>query len=875
MFALGFSCGLPLRAMASPGCISKGLSTRRWGKNIFSMVFSSQASIAKDENPSPATSTGVLEEPLAIESQSDLVSSAELPSANDALAALFAQEESASLPSQPALQSSDIDKEPTNALQSIESFVENIVEVENPVETPKERAIESAIAIAPVEPNSNEVAPHLSVVDPVTRDGAEFQPTTDLTATDCEEIPTQVSEPGMSKTAGTEAAAENAATVLPAKAAPSPSQKSPSDWAFEEKLASHKEWVESQGASGKRADLANQRLEAGELIGVNLRFADLHDAKLRGTDLLLADLRDTSLIRADLQDSCLVGANLEGANLEGADLESSLGLVARQIAGTNLRDASIPAHILEFDAHRAFDRASRAAYHTFVVLMAVCSFCLVAIFLTKDAQLISDSGLFTWRRAHALSSALPTAEFYLLAPVLIFVLYFALHFHLQRLWDSVLELPAVFPDGSTLGESSPRVLSGLLRLHFRWMDQDAPSARQGEKIICAMLAYGTAPLVLLFLWARYLTLQDFHGTILQSILAAAAVGLFLYALLRSGRPPQRWTVERRASDRLIARVREMNVAVASAAFLAVLLTFSLGTIKGAPHDQSRAPQLSSFSIRRWIPTIFWTVGFDPYAKLPEAALSAMPDNWNASDEQAATVKGAQLNGRSIRYAQAYGAFFANAHLFRSSFQGAFLARADFRNADLGQSDLRMADLDSAHLAHATLDRADLQGANLARSDSRNADLSYSILDRASLVDGQFTGASLYNAHLNFADLTRVNLEKADIRSAQLEGANFEHADLQQAYFWSAKLTNAHLRYAQLQNAIFIDADLQGADLGGAQMQGTVLNEANLAGANLAGADMRGVLGLTVGQVCSTKHWQGAIFDDAMQTQINTACPALR
>ncbi|MGB9245670.1 MAG: pentapeptide repeat-containing protein, partial [Candidatus Acidiferrales bacterium] len=138
-----------------------------------------------------------------------------------------------------------------------------------------------------------------------------------------------------------------------------------SDWAFEEKLAMHKEWVESQGISGKKIDLASAKLEGAELVGVNLRYADLQEADLKAADLLLADLRDTCLARANLEETCLVGANLEGANMEGAALASAMGLVPRQIAGANLRDATLPPQILEFPGLADFARASRTVMSFF------------------------------------------------------------------------------------------------------------------------------------------------------------------------------------------------------------------------------------------------------------------------------------------------------------------------------------------------------------------------------------------------------------------------------------------------------------------------------------------------------------------------------
>ena len=646
-----------------------------------------------------------------------------------------------------------------------------------------------------------------------------------------------------------------------------------SDWAFEEKLASHREWLESQGATGKKANWANVSLEDTELIGISLRFADLHAANLKGADLLLADLRDTSLVRANLQEACLVGANLEGANLEGASLSTSMGLVARQLAGTNLRDAALPAEIGEFGALAEFDRACRSAYQFFVALMSMSVLSALVIWRTKDVQLISDSGLISIPHFPAAAAALPTEEIYLIAPVLLFILYFTFHFHLQRLWTAMLELPAVFPDGRVLGQSSPRIIAGLLRAHFRWMNQEGAGAAQVEKIISLLLAYGVAPVVLLLCWARYLTLQDLHGTILHVVLAAAACGMTLYAMTRVGRPQEKWALEERRVWRFTGKLRKVNVAALTGCFCVFLLLLSFGTIKGIPREKALAPQFMSFDIRRWAPSALWLVGFDPYAKLPEATISTPPENWTGADDQVSSVRGAQLNGRSLRYAQVYGAFLANAHLFRSNFQGAFLSEADLRGADLGQSSLRLADLDRAQMGHSNLNRANLDGANLARADLRNADLSYASLNKASLVDAQLGGASFYEAHLPYASLVRANLEKADLRSADLEGADLEHADAQQAYLWSASLANAHLREAQLAGAILIGANLDGADLGGAQLSGTVLNDADLSNTNLGGTDLRGTLGLTTNQICSAKYRQGALLDDAMQTQVNAQCGA--
>jgi uncharacterized protein YjbI with pentapeptide repeats len=671
-----------------------------------------------------------------------------------------------------------------------------------------------------------------------------------------------------------EAPAENwpaLAETLVAAANAQPPRTAYKDWAFDDKLASHKEWVESHGSTGQKADLAAAELEATEMIGVNLRFADLHDANLRSADLLLADLRDACMVRADLEDACLVGANLEGANLEGASLETAMGLVPRQFAGANLRDALLAPQLMEFEAQAAFARASQNASRYFGAMMAASVLSWLVIWRTRDAQLLTDSSVIPFLHSRTAAAALPTAESYLIMPVVIFILYIVFHFHLQRLWDAVQELPAIFPDGHTLGDEEPGIIVGLLRTHFRWMNPDPTSTRVVERGISLVLAYWTVPATLLLFWARDLTRQEIHGTVLQALLVVMATGVALYATTKVGRPQERWALEGKWAQRFVAKARAMNPVRVAAVVGLVLLLLSAGTIAGVPHDWSRSPQYGPVNIRRWASTALWGLGFDPYADLTEAAISSRPGNRTLEDDQLGSVDGARLNNVNFRYAQAYGIFLVNAHLWRADFQGAFMSDADLRGADLGQSNLRFAVMDQAHMYHANLDRSNLDGADLRRADLHDANLSYCSLAKAILVDARLDGASLYTTRLDSAVMTRANLEKADLRDSYLGNAYLDHADFRGAYLWSAKLPGADLGGAQLANAILIDADLRGANLGGAQLSGTVLNGANLSGTSLEGADLVGALGLSANQVCSAKSRRGALLDPDMETQVEGQC----
>ncbi len=529
-----------------------------------------------------------------------------------------------------------------------------------------------------------------------------------------------------------------------------PASRSPkvdsSEWALEETLANHKEWLDSHGATGGKADLQNVQFEDRELIGVNLRYADLQDANLKSADLLLADLRDACLVRANLQESCLVGVNLEGANLEGAALESAMGLLPRQLAGANLHEASLPGTILEFNAIAEFRQTSTTAARLFATTLVVSLLSCLTIWKTKDVQLLTDSAIIPYLHSSAAAAAAPSDEIYLIAPAALLAIYLWFLYNLQRVWDAVLELPAVFPDGRVLGQKGPRIITGLLRTHFRWMNPDALSTRLIEKSLSVLLAYWMVPLVLLFFWARYLTLQEMHGTILQEALILIGVAAALYCTTSTGRPAERWVEQGKPDSRIVARLKGLKPASLLIALFVVLSFFSIGTIAGVPHGQLRAPQYASASIRRWAPSVLWLVGYDPYAELTEASISVRPPNWSGSDDQVSEVRGAHLNGTNFRYAQAYGIFLAGAHLFRANFQGAFMSEADFRGADLGQANLKFAVLDRAQMNHANLDRATLDGANLTRVDLRGANLSYSSLANSELLDARLDGVSFYGAH---------------------------------------------------------------------------------------------------------------------------------
>jgi hypothetical protein len=114
-----------------------------------------------------------------------------------------------------------------------------------------------------------------------------------------------------------------------------------------EVLRLHKQWLESNGNKGKRADLQ----------GANLRRANLQGADMQGADMRGADMRGANLRRANLRRADLQGANLRRANLQGADMRGA------DMRGANLDYSTWSLWCGSFDVKCDIRLASQLAYH--------------------------------------------------------------------------------------------------------------------------------------------------------------------------------------------------------------------------------------------------------------------------------------------------------------------------------------------------------------------------------------------------------------------------------------------------------------------------------------------------------------------------------
>lgn len=634
-----------------------------------------------------------------------------------------------------------------------------------------------------------------------------------------------------------------------------------------ELLDQHKQWVESGGETGVKADLCGVNLAKADLTGVNLQGAHLHRVNLSGADLSMANLRGASLVRANLESTNLLGTELRGANLMGANLYGAEGLWFGRLGGTNLFDAVLPESISAVDSSKAIGDATKVARWFYFFTVGVSLICCLLIAFTSDVRLLLNSSALPIAR---LGNLLPMTGLYLGGPLVLLALSLRFHFLLLRLWGSMAALPAVFPDGQTLEKDGPWYLMGLVRRHFRWQGESRSAMTAFETVLSTVLAYWIVPATMFFFWLRYLTRQDFRGTLLHvflmtvSVATATCVPFVVSRVLRPG------DIRLPKSKNILRMI--LGTTRSALATGCILFVISLGVNRGLPSDHNAAAEESPADPRRWAAMVFQSVGYRPYADLTEAALSTPPhpgETW--TDQTVEKISGAHLNQMNLRFARGYRAFLVNAKLWRANLEGAYLSEADLRGANLREALLRSAILDRAQLGHVVMVSSNATGANFAAADLRFSDLSYGTFENAVLSNAKVSGASLYAVNLRNAQLLRTDLSRTDMRDTKLEHAVLSFANLEQTDLSSAKLGEANLTGAILKGTILLDADLKKADLRGAYLTGAVLRGAEFDGANLAGADLRGAAGITALQVCSASHGRSALLDPDLAAEVQLRC----
>ena len=408
--------------------------------------------------------------------------------------------------------------------------------------------------------------------------------------------------------------------------------------------------------------------------------------------------------------------------------------MSSQLARANLSGATLPEAVAKFDALKNVSERSQIAKRLFASLLFGCTYALLTVATTTDVRLLTNSASSP---LPVIQTQIPIAGFYFAAPVILVGLssYFLLY--VQRLWESLAKLPAVFPDGTPLDEKVyPWLPNSIVHSHFTLLKNCRPPLSKLQAVTTIIFGYWVVPITLVFVWGRYLPRHDWWGTGIHAAVLVYAIGgalvvqrLAVKTLQGKKRVPFTWKTA--PTDR-----RTYKVLFCSLALVAVWGTLSYGAIEGHhPHpmgfpDRVSEPtrDLSPLSPTVWVPQLFQFIGYGCYLDLFEQDVSTKPPDWTGQaekqKEEMALVTKARLRGKDLRYAYAPSAFLANAELRDAELQGANLEGAELQGAEPGIANLqgaylRRADLHGADLSSANLQRADLSEANLQGADFRS------------------------------------------------------------------------------------------------------------------------------------------------------------
>jgi uncharacterized protein YjbI with pentapeptide repeats len=568
------------------------------------------------------------------------------------------------------------------------------------------------------------------------------------------------------------------------------------------------------------------------LIKANLSGAVLLEADFRGALLTEVDFSGAILSKADFRGAGLAGAIFRGAKLQNANLSDTFGLSAEQFGDTNLSGADLPQQMKEFKRARTVEELSASSRNLFLTGLLACLVSWLTISSTTDAQLLANSASLS---LPIIGTKIPIVGFFLLGPVLLFCFFLYFLFNLQRLWEGLSELPAVFPDGVSLDDKYSTWLFNIrVFVYFSNLKNKKPPLFKLQLFLTSLLTWWPVPFVLYLFWGRYLCRHDNIITIVQlSILALSVLaGSYFYFLSCS-------TLRARKEKISFRNKNLIGFTVCIGVITLLLSSYSFRIGEGW--------------LRYFLPIrIITNIGIKTNINISNMDVSTKPENWlplYKEKDLYLWVKGAELSNRNLRHLIGSKAFLINANLEKADLMLAVLSDADLRNANLTQANLM---------------KANLSGANLSGADLKNA-----VLKEADLRGANLSGANLKNAVLKEANLRSANLGGADVSWADFELADFGEKKIGDIKGGFGTEKPANLTEANLTGANLTYADLNKVNLRGANFFRTILTKADLCEADLLDAK-----NLTIGQLSTSFSLGGAKMDPSLETQIKEKFPKL-
>ncbi|RJX30024.1 MAG: pentapeptide repeat-containing protein [Desulfarculus sp.] len=281
-------------------------------------------------------------------------------------------------------------------------------------------------------------------------------------------------------------------------------------------------WLDDANLQEARLEGAN--LQGARLYGANLRGCSLRSAKLQGADLSGAVLAEARLNHAEFRSTDETvreeqekrpGREEAGAESEKGKKEAepgakdagekrkalpdALNLHARQLAGADVSNAGLPERVWQGfrDGLANVAEASRKVDKIFVGLLAGCAYFGLVLALLHPGEKV---------KLPIINTEIPQDLFFWTAPLGLLLVFLYFQLNLQRLWERLAELPAIFEDGTPLDKkATPWLPVGYARAHFRLLREwGRPPLSRVQTLVIQGLAWWAAPATLAAMWLRYL-----------------------------------------------------------------------------------------------------------------------------------------------------------------------------------------------------------------------------------------------------------------------------------------------------------------------------------------------------------------------------------
>jgi hypothetical protein len=199
-----------------------------------------------------------------------------------------------------------------------------------------------------------------------------------------------------------------------------------------------------------------------------------------------------------------------------ANLRNTYGLQTHAIARADTSNANLPEDVAKFEGLETLDVASQHARKLFITMGLACAYAALAI-----STRTSGNETFT---LPFISVEIGVLGFYVVTPILLALAFGYFHLQMQRVWEEMSRLPAIFPDGKAIDQKiHPWLVTGLARAHVPFIRDDPLPLFPLQKLVVIVLAWGTVPLTQAYFVGSFVSHFPEYATV--NGLGAAVVAL--------------------------------------------------------------------------------------------------------------------------------------------------------------------------------------------------------------------------------------------------------------------------------------------------------------------------------------------------------------